>query len=185
MTSSTFFTERREAMTLKHRNARAGPHPTRRKLVLGLPLTALVALSQVLPAQALAHAEHNLVNVWKTVDCDCCKQWIAHLRKSGLKVVSSDVKDTADIRRSFDFPDKYAGCHTAMFNDYVIEGHVPARELLRLQREKPKARGLAVPGMPIGSPGMESGSQRDAYSVLLVLEDGSSRVYQSYPANTS
>lgn len=73
----------------------------------------------------------------------------------------------------------------ASAGDYVIEGHVPAQELRRLLREKPNARGLAVPGMPMGSPGMEVGSARDAYDVLLVLTDGSSRIYQSYPSKPS
>ena len=80
---------------------------------------------------------------------------------------------------------KFGSCHTARLDSYVVEGHVPAQELRRLLRERPKAIGLAVPGMPMGSPGMEMGNTRDAYDVLLVLSDGSSRVYQSYPAKSS
>ena len=82
-------------------------------------------------------------------------------------------------------PVKFASCHTAQLGGYVLEGHVPAQEVRRLMREKPKAVGLAVPGMPVGSPGMEMDGSRDAYEVLLVLADGSSRVYQSYPAKLS
>lgn len=110
---------------------------------------------------------------------------MAHLRKSGFEVVTPDVEDTAPIRQKFGLNAKFGSCHTARLGSYVVEGHVPAQELRRLLREHPKALGLAVPGMPMGSPGMEMGDTRDAYDVLLVLADGSSRIYQSYPSKTS
>lgn len=97
----------------------------------------------------------------------------------------TDVKDTAPIRLKLGMPESMGSCHTATIGNYVLEGHVPAGEVRQLLREKPKALGLAVPGMPMGSPGMEMGSARDAYNVMLVLADGSSRVYKSYPAITS
>lgn len=90
-----------------------------------------------------------------------------------------DVEDPSLYRRKLGIPDKLAGCHTAVVEGYGVEGHVPAREIQRLLRERPKARGLAVPGMPAGSPGME-GSRRAAYDVLLVMPDGTHTVYAQY-----
>lgn len=91
-----------------------------------------------------------------------------------------DVADTAPIRKDKNMPASLGSCHTAVVEDYVIEGHVPAKDIKRLLKERPRALGLSVPGMPIGSPGMEMGAKKDPFSVLLVLENGSTRVYQSY-----
>lgn len=156
----------------------------RSALRLPLALLGLAVLSH--PSLALAaRSAAEPVMVWKNPDCGCCREWITHLRKNGFEVVSNDVKDTAPIRQKLGLPDKFGACHTATVGNYVVEGHVPAQELRRLLKEKPNARGLAVPGMPVGSPGMEAGNTRDAYDVLLVLTDGSSRIYQSYPSKTS
>ena len=128
----------------------------------------------------------NVVTVWKTPTCGCCKDWVIHLRKEGFNVVTNDVSDTAPIRQKLGLPAKFGSCHTAQVDGYVLEGHVPAREVKRLLREKPVAVGLAVPGMPVGSPGMEMKGDmqgvRDAFDVVLVTRDGSSRVYESYAA---
>jgi len=146
-----------------------------------LQLALFGAIGLALP-QAARAAGPQAISVWKTPTCGCCKEWVAHLDKNGFKAAVNDVEDTAPIRQKLGLPEKYGACHTALLGSYVIEGHVPARELRRLLREKPKAVGLAVLGMPAGSPGMEMGDRRDAYDVLLVLADGSARVYQSYPA---
>ena len=156
-----------------------------RRKVLQLPLALMGAAFLSSPLLALARSDVGPVTVWKTPNCGCCKEWVAHLRSSGFKVTTHDVKDTAAIRQKLGLPVKFASCHTAQLGAYVLEGHVPAQEVRRLMREKPKAVGLAVPGMPVGSPGMETDGSRDAYDVLLVLADGSSRVYQSYPAKLS
>ena len=91
-----------------------------------------------------------------------------------------DVEDPGVYRSRYGLPEALASCHTAVIGGYAIEGHVPAREIKRLLTEKPKARGLAVAGMPAGSPGMEQGGRRDAYDVILVLPDGRSVVYARY-----
>nr|WP_096699579.1 DUF411 domain-containing protein [Polaromonas sp. AER18D-145] len=153
-----------------------------RRSILRLSLAAAGAMALGQPLRALAAADAKQITVWKNPDCGCCLEWVAHLRKNGFEVVTQDVKDTAPVRKKLGLPDKFGSCHTARLGDYVLEGHVPARELQRLLREKPHALGLAVPGMPVGSPGMEMGDARDAYDVLLVLKDGSSRIYQSYPS---
>lgn len=155
-----------------------------RRAVLGRSLAVLSAAVLAQPLAALAHAETRQLTVWKTPTCGCCGEWVSHLRTNGFEVVINDVNDTAPIRKKFGLADKFGSCHTARLNGYMIEGHVPAQELNRLLAEKPVALGLAVAGMPMGSPGMEVGSTRDAYSVLLVLSDGSSRIYQSYPSKT-
>jgi hypothetical protein len=119
--------------------------------------------------------------VWKTPTCGCCKAWVMHLQASGFSVVAHDVGDTSAMRSQLGMPAKLASCHTARIGGYAIEGHVPAADVKRLLSEKPHAIGLSVPGMPVGSPGMEQGDQRDKYAVLLVLHDGETRIYQSHP----
>ena len=129
------------------------------------------------------------VTVWKTPNCGCCKDWVAHLRKEGFDVVAIDVSDTAPVRQKLGLPAKFGSCHTAQVGGYVLEGHVSAQDVKRLLREKPMAIGLAVPDMPVGSPGMEMQDDmlgvRDAFDVLLVNADGSSRIFQSYPAKAA
>lgn len=156
-----------------------------RRFALKMPLALIGTALFTQPLRALAASSANQVTVWKTPSCGCCHEWVAHLRKSGFEVVTHDVEDTAPIRQKFGLNAKFGSCHTARLGSYVVEGHVPAQELRRLLREQPKALGLAVPGMPMGSPGMEMGDTRDAYDVLLVLADGSSRIYQSYASKSS
>lgn len=123
-----------------------------------------------------------LVEVWKSPTCGCCKDWIKHLEKNGFSVRSHDEGNT-DARVRLGMPIKYGSCHTASVGGYALEGHVPAREIHRLLKERPKAVGLAVPAMPIGSPGMdgpEYGNRKDPYDVLLVRRDGNSTVFQPY-----
>lgn len=156
-----------------------------RRFALKLPLALLGAAVAMQPLGVLATSRTNPISVWKTPSCGCCHEWVAHLRKSGFEVTTHDVEDTAPFRQQFGLNARFASCHTARLGNYVVEGHVPAKELRRLLREQPRALGLAVPGMPMGSPGMEMGNTRDAYDVLLVLKDGSSRIYQSYPSRSS
>lgn len=124
------------------------------------------------------------MKVYKSPACGCCTGWVAHMREHGFKVTVEDVGNTA-ARSLLGIPAKLGSCHTAEVGGYAIEGHVPAADVLRLLAERPRARGLAVPGMPIGSPGMEDGNQRDAYDVLLVKLDGTTSVFKSYPARRS
>lgn len=103
-----------------------------------------------------------------------------HLRANGFRVKPVNVQDTSAVRRRHGIPDALGSCHTGVVEGYALEGHVPAREIRRLLAERPKAKGLAVPGMPIGSPGMEQGARRDPYDVLIVHDNGRSSVYSSY-----
>ena len=138
---------------------------------------AFAAATLPLQAQSLP-----LVEVWKDPDCGCCKDWVKHLQANGFRVKTYDEGNT-DARKRLGLPDKLGSCHTAKVGGYVVEGHVPARDIQRLLREKPQALGLTVPGMPVGSPGMdgpEYGGRKDRYDVLLVAANGSTRVYQRY-----
>ena len=151
------------------------------RLIFGLAGAAALGQS----FGALAASPKDRVTVWKTPNCGCCSDWVSHLRGNGFEVMTHDVKDTAPMRQKLGLAEKFGSCHTGLLGTYVLEGHVPAREMRRLLREKPRALGLAVPGMPTGSPGMEMGNARDAYDVLLVLNDRNSRIYQSYPQKSS
>jgi hypothetical protein len=131
------------------------------------------------PARAAAP---TAMEVWKSPACGCCKDWIAIVQREGFKVQTFEEGNNA-ARARFGLPARYGSCHTARVGGYVVEGHVPVREIRRLLVEKPDAIGLAVPGMPVGSPGMDGpdyGGRRDPYDVLLVHRDGSSRVFASY-----
>src|SRR5690606_25805021 len=122
------------------------------------------------------------MEVWKSPTCGCCGDWIAHMRAAGFEV---QVHDTGNVaaRARFGLPARYGSCHTALIDGYVVEGHVPAADVERLLRERPDALGLAVPGMPVGSPGMdgpEYGGRRDPYDTLLVDQRGGHRVFVAH-----
>ena len=143
-------------------------------------LTAAAALTPGLMAQTRPKVE-----VWKDPDCGCCKDWVSHLEANGFQVSVHD-SGNAQARTRLGVPDKLGSCHTAQVSGYALEGHVPARDIKRLLKERPKAVGLAVPGMPVGSPGMdgpEYKGRKDPYDVLLIQANGSSKVYQSYRAS--
>ena len=140
-------------------------------------LAAAAALTPSLMAQTRPKVE-----VWKDPDCGCCKDWVSHLEANGFQVSVHD-SGNAEARTRLGVPDKLGSCHTAQVGGYALEGHVPARDIKRLLKERPKAVGLVVPGMPVGSPGMdgpEYKGRKDPYDVLLIQANGSSKVYQSY-----
>jgi hypothetical protein len=144
-------------------------------------LASLAALGLISPV-SWAQRKQSLVEVWKSPTCGCCNDWIIHLQKNGFSTKAFDEGNTAK-RRSVGMPSALGSCHTAVVEGFVIEGHVPAAEIQRLLKERPKALGLSVPQMPIGSPGMdgpEYGGQKDIYEVLLVNRDGKSRPYARY-----
>lgn len=142
-------------------------------------LMATLLAASFVPARAQFASQ---VEVWKDPNCGCCKDWVRHLQDNGFRVTTHDQGNAA-ARKRFGLPDALGSCHTAMVGGYVIEGHVPARDIQRLLRDKPRALGLSVPGMPVGSPGMdgpEYGGRKDRFDVLLVAANGSTSVYQRY-----
>ena len=130
---------------------------------------------------AAVDAALPVVMVYKSPTCGCCESWVGHMRGAGFPVEIRDTQDLDAIKTEVGVPFGQGSCHTAKVGDYFVEGHVPADDVKRLLTERPEARGLAVPGMPVGSPGMEQGDARVPYDVLLVRKDGSTTLYQSYP----
>lgn len=142
------------------------------RLVLAL---AMVSANPVMAAEQLPSVE-----IYKSPYCGCCEQWIAYMRNSGFNVSIHNVRDVTPVREKFGVPDAMASCHTAVVGGYAVEGHVPADDVKRLLRDRPKAAGIAVPGMVLGSPGMEQGQGKDAYYVMLFAKDGTPRVFAQH-----
>lgn len=146
---------------------------SRRTLIVrGATMLAALALPGRVGAQKPAVA----MLVYKDPNCGCCRNWVELMQKAGFEVSSRDTPDMQAIKQRYKVTQALASCHTALVGGYVVEGHVPADLVQRLIREKPKAVGLAVPGMPMGSPGME-GPTKDAYDVVLFDATGKSTVY--------
>lgn len=123
------------------------------------------------------------IEVWRGPQCGCCELWIEHLKQAGFSVKEHLVDNTAPWRQRLGIPVHLGSCHSARVEGYSIEGHVPAQDIVRLLAERPKAVGLTVPYMPIGSPGMEvEDGRRQAYDVLLLKQDGSTQSFKHYPA---
>ena len=158
--------------------------PSRRQ-TLGLMLALTASAS--LPALAKPAPPKTPMEVWKDPNCGCCKDWIVLVEKAGFAVTVHDVGNTA-VRAKLGLPTQLGSCHTALVGGYVVEGHVPVADIHKLLQQKPKALGITVPGMPVGSPGMdgpEYGGRKDPYDVLLVTKNlmgngASTTVFTSY-----
>lgn len=143
-----------------------------RRIFLALPAGLLLASCK--PASAASQA----ITVYKDPSCGCCTGWVEHLRKAGFTVTVVASTDRTALQSRYGLPPEAGSCHTGVIGPYMIEGHVPAEDIKRLLREAPKAGGLAVPGMPIGSPGMEMpDGSRESYDVLLIMKDGATTVF--------
>jgi hypothetical protein len=140
----------------------------RKRALLFMPLT-LVACAQLAAAQT--------IEVVKSPYCGCCGQWVEYLRAEGFDVRVVETEDVTPVARRAGVPDDLRSCHTATIEGYAVEGHVPVADIRRLLAERPAAAGIAVPGMPIGSPGMEQGDRRQAYSTFLFTRDGRRRLF--------
>lgn len=143
------------------------PLPNRRQLLQ--MLAACAGLTAALPASAKATAS-TVMEVWKDPNCGCCQDWIHHLQANGIQV-QVHASGNAAVRARLGLPAELGSCHTGLIGGYIVEGHVPAADVHKLLRQQPQALGITVPGMPIGSPGMDGtvyGGRRDAYDVLLV-----------------
>ena len=153
---------------------------TRRQLVAG------IAAAIALPALASKPTKIPL-EVWKDPNCGCCKDWITYMEDNGFAVTVHDTGNTA-VRAKLGLPARLGSCHTALVGSYLLEGHVPAADVKKLLAQKPKALGITVPGMPVGSSGMygfDYGGRKDPYDVLLVTKnlmnsDVSTSVFTSY-----
>ncbi len=142
-----------------------------RTLVLGVAVLPVAAIS--------ATAVTNAIEVYHDPACGCCVNWIRYMQAQGYTVRSHDDQSMAAVKARLGVPANATSCHTAKIGGYVIEGHVPAEDIRRLLAEHPDARGLAAPGMPMGSPGMEMGAP-ERYDVMLIGRDGSTRVFTTH-----
>jgi hypothetical protein len=138
---------------------------------------AAVAESAALPAP---DPSLPVVQVWKSPTCGCCTGWVEHMRKAGFRVEVKDLADLTAIKAERGVAAEHQSCHTGLVDGYTIEGHVPVEDIKRLIAERPRITGLAAPGMPVGSPGMEMGTQRDAYDVLAFTRGGQTTVWASH-----
>lgn len=169
-------------------------HPAKLRWWLGLSLSALaigaVLLALQLRPKPVTDAVETAITadtivVYKHPTCGCCNKWITHLQQAGFQVVARDEPQMSLVKTRLGVPAELASCHTAEVNGYVIEGHVPAENIRKLLATRPTAKGLAVPGMPIGSPGMEMGEQRDAYDVFLMTNESASSVFAHHGSSTA
>lgn len=152
---------------------------SRRTLLIGC-----AALATASPLTALAQRAGPAIHVMKDPNCGCCSAWIGILENDGFGVTTEPSAGTLLMRYKLDngIPQEMVSCHTGSVEGYMIEGHVPIADIRRLLDERPDAVGLAVPGMPYGSPGMGPESEREAYDVFLIRGDGSTEVFASYAA---
>lgn len=148
-----------------------------KSLVLAALALALLPIKAAAPAMTTAASP--LVTVYKDPDCGCCKAWVEYLRKHGFRVDAKDTRDMDQIKANLGVPGPLVSCHTAIVGGYIIEGHVPAEDIQKLLKLKPKIAGLAVPGMPSGSPGME-GPPPVHYQVIAFERSGKTRVFANH-----
>lgn len=175
---------------MKHERM-ASAHPRRsalRRMALACTAFAAPSLWAAAPtAPKEAPSTRIPVEVWKDPNCGCCQDWVVHMEQNGFAVTVHDTGNSA-VRARLGIPARLGSCHTALVEGYALEGHVPAADVHKLLKQKPKALGIAVPGMPVGSPGMDGpayNGRKDPYDVLLVTKnlmnsDVSTRVFTSY-----
>jgi hypothetical protein len=137
---------------------------------------ALLFFTSLLQAQQSGRE----ATVYKDPNCGCCSGWVTHLRENGFSVTEVKVDNIESYKEKYGVPANLGSCHTAVINGYVVEGHVPAADIIKLLEQHPDVAGLTVPGMPVGSPGMEVGDRKDPYDVLMINRDGSTSVFNSY-----
>lgn len=125
-------------------------------------------------------AQASEITVFRSPTCGCCGKWIEHMEAFGFQVKDNVTEDMAAVEQQYGVPDQLRSCHTAIANGYVIEGHIPAADVARLLTEKPDIAGIAVPGMPTGSPGMESGDYVEPYSVISFSDAGETAVFAEH-----
>ena len=150
---------------------------TRRKF--GLALGSMVFYPFLVASPSIGASNRKIINVFKSPWCGCCGSWVNHLKANGFETRVTEMEDVNPIKNQYKIPENLRSCHTALMDGYVVEGHVPSDDIQRLILERPDARGLSVPGMPIGSPGMDQGPQKDPFYVVL-FKDGLAEIFSRH-----
>jgi hypothetical protein len=157
-----------------------------KKSLIQLNLYTLVALAIGLSILAIVvwpiinSDQGPQVVIYKSPTCGCCKEWASYLEDNGFNVTQIDTNNMGSVKLNQGIPQQLASCHTALINGYVVEGHVPVEAIRRMLKEKPAIKGIAVPGMPAGSPGMEQGGRKNPYNVMAIQRDGTAKIFESY-----
>ncbi len=141
---------------------------------------ALFVFNAGIKAETIDAGKPADIVVYRSPACNCCEKWLEHLKTNNFNVKDIVSNDIQAIKNKHGVPQAIASCHTALVNGYVIEGHVPANDIMKLLKTKPKITGIAVPGMPSGTPGMEMGGQKDAYNVMSFDKENHYEVFNSY-----
>ncbi|MBO3459729.1 DUF411 domain-containing protein [Aetokthonos hydrillicola] len=150
------------------------------RVALGVVITICLTLGIWVSNAPVSYAQ-NTPLVYRSPECSCCGGWTSHLKAEGFKVKEIPTSDIEAVKQKYKVPDNLTSCHTAIVNGYVIEGHVPANDIKRLLQEKPNVKGLSVPQMPVGTPGMEIGNQKDPFTVFSFERNGRVAVFNDYP----
>lgn len=164
-------------MSKKHNAENKKTSITRRRMLFSLAAVAAVGGGAALFLKPTPTMAEEVV-VYKDPACECCGRWVDHMRQNGFVVIVKSVDDMDPIKRKAGIPEAMASCHTAYIGEYLVEGHVPASDVKRMLSERPAIKGLAVPGMPLSAPGMDSPGE--PYAVLAFDRNGGTSVYASY-----
>jgi hypothetical protein len=148
-----------------------------KKAFMAMVIGGVVLLGGLVAAQ---RAARPTVEVFKSPTCGCCAMWVKHLEANGFATKVTDVDDMTQVKAKYGVPGRLQSCHTGVVNGYVLEGHVPAADVQRLLKERPAVVGVAVPGMPVGSPGMEVGNTVQPYNVMTFDKQGQATVFASH-----
>ena len=127
-----------------------------------------------------SYAGTKNITVYRSSDCDCCKDWINHLKKHAFNIIDRPTNKLSAIKQKYGVPKNMASCHTATIDGYVIEGHVPADDIKKLLKARPNITGLSVPKMPHGTPGMERGNRKDPFAVIQFNKSGKAELFKEY-----
>ena len=139
-----------------------------------------MALLSVMVWPLIKSATGPQIVVYKSPTCGCCRKWVSYLRNNGFNVTQIDTRNIKIVKKNQGIPEKLESCHTAIVEGYIVEGHVPVNAIRRMLEEKPMVKGITVPGMPIGSPGMEQGTRKEPYDVLAIHPNGTTTTYEKY-----
>jgi hypothetical protein len=141
---------------------------------------ALLVFNTGIKAETLSADKPIDIVVYRSPTCECCGKWLEHMKKNNFNVKDIVTDDVQAIKKKYGVPEAMASCHTAIVDGYVIEGHVPANDIMKLLKTKPKIVGIAVPGMPSGTPGMEMGDRKDSYNVMSFDKENHYEIFNSY-----